>query len=195
MSEVLDSANPPDKGAFSDSYDDAGDYAGDGDAGEPGAGRRFVAGIVTPPALAIAGLIMATASLIVMPAIGAVADSLSSMSLLTPIRVARINSAGEIIVAVIAALLALTAGHQRIPDNDDESSDPSLWVRHVSGAAIIVAIVSVLFGTTALIVSAKAHQPNIDQLQGVTSGQASIPSNLLPSSATLISIATGTPSP
>jgi len=168
MSEVLGDAEPAD-----DPRDDFDDYQyDDGFDREPGRVSQFLASVATPEALAIAGLIIATASLLSMPAIGVVANSLALSHPLTPTFVHRADAVGELIIALIGGLLA---GLARLTGHSQHEPATGLrWVAHASGAAMMIAALSAAFAIIAVVVAGTAHLhgPGISFLPG---SSASIP--------------------
>jgi hypothetical protein len=158
MSEVLDSSDPPDDDLDFDP--DTGDGFDDDEVGEPGTVGRWVAGIATPAALAVAAVIVATASLLDLPVIGSAASSLSLAHTFAPSTFfERAESLGQLIVAVVGAVLALTARRGRA--SDGERPAPAEWVGTVSAAALLVATVSAVLAIASLVISATARAPGI----------------------------------
>jgi hypothetical protein len=173
MSEVLGDAEPPfnddDRPPF-DTFDDLdGDADGidgfdnlDGFDGEvePLRVRRAIAGVATPAALAIAALVVATASLLSLPAVAVTVSSLqlrhfdqTSDALFAE----RAEAVSQLVVAIVAALLAIAA--RRVAPPDGDATSPS-WVANVSAAAMIVAFTSAVLAITAFGIAATSHLPH-----------------------------------
>jgi hypothetical protein len=109
---------------------------------------------VSAPSLAIASLAVGIASLTIVQASQELGEAVlfsaqsKNPSDLTELRV----SAGvRLFLALVAAVLAVSSGMRlRAPDVDDEPADP-LWLRGVSGAGLLVALVSIIVTGAALI--------------------------------------------
>ena len=169
MSEVLGDAEPPfrdDEHPPFDEFDDADDYSAYDDdfASEPGAFRSFVAGIATPEALSIAAVVVATASLLDLPAVNIVTNSTAiSRALSSSVFPERVAAAGQLIVAVVGALLAGAARRSATPRGRARDAEPQprpAWVTTVSGAAVVIAAISAVFAIVAFVVAGTAHQPS-----------------------------------
>ncbi|MGH8890344.1 MAG: hypothetical protein ACRDV3_11405 [Acidothermaceae bacterium] len=164
MSEVLGDADPPARGgrlpdddrpAFDD-FDDDSDF-GDGFDTEPGPLRRFVAKVATRESLAIAAIVIASASLLDLPVVGDAVNSLSVSRGFDAAFLGRVNAAGQLVVAAIGFALAITA--RRRKPVAEPNDPPTNWVPQVSGAALIIGAVSGVLAVVAFLIAGTAHQP------------------------------------
>jgi len=176
MNEVMGDADPParegrplddNRPAFDDFDDRYGEFDDGFDAG-PGPVLRFVAKVATPESLSIAAIVVATASLLDLPAIGDTVNALSVSREFDPAFIGRINSGGQFIVAAIGFALAISA-RRRKPVHDQPESRAAPWVPAINGGALIIAAVSAVLAIVAFLVAGTAHRPRETGFPSVTS--------------------------
>jgi hypothetical protein len=113
---------------------------------------------VSAPALAIASVVLGFASLTVVQASEELGEAVlfsansKNPSDLTQLRV---SAAVRLLIALVAAVLAISSGMRlRATDVDDPDNDrpaDPLWLRGVTGAGLLVALVSIIVTGVALI--------------------------------------------
>lgn len=180
MNEVLGDADPPSRGrrSVNDSppFGDLDDGYGDLDDGfeaEPGPVRQLVARVATAESLAVASVVIATASWLDLPAVGNATGLLSMSHSYTPTYSGRVGAVGQIIVAVIGVILAI-AGRRRAardeggPAEQSASAQPRVtWVSHLCGAALIIGVLSIVLAVVDFVIAGTAHAPTSDSFQTV----------------------------
>jgi hypothetical protein len=141
-----------------------GDSLGDDDDGDddypPSRPAELWRLAVSAPALGLAALVIALASLTIVQAGQEFGEGVlfsssgRSPSALTELRV---SAAVRLGVAAVALILAVASGLRlRTTDLDDEPPDP-LWVRVVTGAALVVAVLSIVVTGAELIYVFRLH--------------------------------------
>lgn len=196
MSEILGDADrePRGKRRFGgdrDSIDDrpAFDDLGYGDDFDdefsaPGPLRRFVARIATAESLAIASVVIATASWLDLPAVNNSAALLSISHSYTPTYSGRAQATGQIIVALIAVLLAVAGRRRGLRDEPGEHEHPEPaqarlnWASYVSGAALIIGLLSIALAVVEFLIAGTSHEPGADKIatvQGLAALSGALP--------------------
>ncbi len=151
MSEVLGDAEPSDDRSDSDGFDD---YEYDDGFAEHGAVHRALASVLTPVALAIAGLAIAVTNLLD-PLPSYLAAALAFTHSQDPLFEERAVAVAQIVTALIAAVPAGFAIRNAAAAEEAERRLP----RALAGAAVLVATLSGLQAFAGLILLAHSHVP------------------------------------
>jgi hypothetical protein len=133
---------------------------------------------ISAPALALASLITATATLVVVSAANDIAEAkFYSARGLDNLAQLRWVAGGRLVVAVLALLLAVLAGFRYSrdlpvtrytfsPDGEEavesiEGTEPARWIRYLVGAAAVVAILAIVINGVAVLMTLGLHEsPN-----------------------------------
>ena len=133
---------------------------------------------VSAPALALAALVTATATILDMAVTNEIAEAkLFSVSGVDNLTLLRWEAGTRLIVAVMAFLLALLAGFRYSrdlpatrytfsPDGEEavesiEGTETAGWVRFLVGSAVLVAVLAIVLNAVALLMTLGLHEsPN-----------------------------------
>lgn len=155
MSEVLGDAEPFRDGDDFDDVDAIDEHeCDDGLDGEPGAISRAISSVLTPGALAIASLVIATMTLFAaLPTY--IATPLVISHSQDPLFRERATAVAQLVAAAIAMILAVLAIRGSSGPDENERHLP----RMLAGAALVIGAVSVLQAVIGVIVLAHTHLP------------------------------------